>query len=185
MNSNKRILLLSGLFILVFLSRLIPHQPNFIAMSAGIIFSAGILGLPGLLSCILAYFSADLIVNHVIYGLPVSPNQYVTSFVFVYSCYMINYLILRNQYRRKEIGALSIAQMSLLSSILFFVVSNFGVWINDALYPKTLTGLISCYTMAIPFFSYELAGTLFFSCVIFGSYFLVTRNRNSINLQQI
>ena len=42
----------------------------------------------------------------------------------------------------------------------FFLISNFGVWILG--YPKNLEGLLLCYTMAIPFFGYSIAGDLFF-----------------------
>ena len=48
----------------------------------------------------------------------------------------------------------------LLASFLFFLISNFGVWILG--YPKNLEGLMLCYTMAIPFFGYSIAGDLFF-----------------------
>ena len=49
----------------------------------------------------------------------------------------------------------------LLSSIVFFLFTNFGVWLIG--YPKTLEGLITCYIAAIPFFGYTLAGDLFYS----------------------
>ena len=48
----------------------------------------------------------------------------------------------------------------LLASIIFFLLSNFGVWILG--YPKNFEGLLLCYTMAIPFFGYSIAGDLFF-----------------------
>ena len=48
-----------------------------------------------------------------------------------------------------------------LSSILFFIITNIGVWILG--YPLTLEGLLTCFTLAIPFFGYALAGDLFFS----------------------
>tara|TARA_B100000513_G_C11757642_1_gene136422 strand:- start:242 stop:502 length:261 start_codon:yes stop_codon:yes gene_type:complete len=49
----------------------------------------------------------------------------------------------------------------LISSLIFFVVSNFGVWIIG--YPKTLEGFITCYIAAIPFFGWTIAGDLFYS----------------------
>jgi len=56
----------------------------------------------------------------------------------------------------------------LAASILFFVVTNFGVWALDSLYPRTLEGLVICYVAAIPFFANTLAGTLFYTAVLFG-----------------
>jgi len=51
---------------------------------------------------------------------------------------------------------------ALLSSTIFFVITNFAVWMSGTMYPLTLEGLILCYTMAIPFFGNTLAGTLFY-----------------------
>jgi hypothetical protein len=51
---------------------------------------------------------------------------------------------------------------ALVSSTIFFVITNFAVWMSGTMYPLTLDGLIICYTMAIPFFGNTLAGTLFY-----------------------
>lgn len=62
--------------------------------------------------------------------------------------------------------------LSLLSSVIFFIVSNFGVWINGG-YPQNAAGLVECYVAAIPFFSYTLLGDMFFVALTFGAYELV------------
>ena len=51
---------------------------------------------------------------------------------------------------------------ALLSATIFFVITNFAVWMSGTMYPLTMDGLILCYTMAIPFFGNTLAGTLFY-----------------------
>ena len=51
---------------------------------------------------------------------------------------------------------------ALISSVIFFVITNFAVWMSGTMYPLTLDGLLLCYTMAIPFFGNTLAGTLFY-----------------------
>ena len=58
----------------------------------------------------------------------------------------------------------------MLSSILFFIVTNFGVWLTGGgwFYPKTWQGLIECYTLAIPFFRNTVAGDLVYTAVLFG-----------------
>jgi len=58
---------------------------------------------------------------------------------------------------------------AVLASTLFFLVSNFGVWMGPW-YPATFNGLAACYRNAIPFFGYSLAGDLVFSAVIFGMF---------------
>jgi len=55
-------------------------------------------------------------------------------------------------------------------SLIFFVISNFGVWLASPLYPNTLEGLMMCYTAAIPFFHYTIAGNLVYCGVLFGGY---------------
>ena len=58
---------------------------------------------------------------------------------------------------------------SLAASTLFFLLSNFGVWLAGW-YPMTGAGLLSCYAYAIPFFGYTVAGDLLFTVLLFGSY---------------
>ena len=47
-----------------------------------------------------------------------------------------------------------------------FLVSNFGVWTSSYLYTKNLEGLVTCYTIAIPFLQSSLIGTIIFSILI-------------------
>ena len=58
---------------------------------------------------------------------------------------------------------------SLMASTSFFLISNFGVWLGGW-YTFTLAGFLACYINAIPFFGYTLAGDLFFTGVLFGSF---------------
>lgn len=69
---------------------------------------------------------------------------------------------------KRERSATHLVVASLLSSAIFFVVSNFGVWV--ASYPLTLTGFMTCYTLAIPFFRNTLLSTLVYSFVLIGGY---------------
>ena len=52
--------------------------------------------------------------------------------------------------------------------MLFFGLSNFGVWMTDSFYPKTLQGLGLCYVAAIPFFVNQVLGDLAYATVLFG-----------------
>ena len=52
-------------------------------------------------------------------------------------------------------------QNVLISSLIFFIITNFGVWLGG--YPKTIEGILLCYTTAIPFFINSILGDLFFS----------------------
>ena len=61
-------------------------------------------------------------------------------------------------FKFRILGALS-------GAVLFFIVTNFGVWLSGS-YGYTLSGLILCFTLAIPFFAYSLISTLIFSVII-------------------
>jgi hypothetical protein len=82
----------------------------------------------------------------------------------------------------RKTNAANIAFAAIWSGVIFFLISNFGVWLFNTHYPKTLAGLGACYWMAIPFYKGEvtgsfllnsIAGNLFFSCVLFGAYALI------------
>jgi len=69
---------------------------------------------------------------------------------------------------------------NLWAALFFFLVTNFGTWMMDDLYPKTWEGLRTCYVMAIPFFRYTLLSTLIYSALLFGSYnFVAARVRRT------
>jgi hypothetical protein len=65
--------------------------------------------------------------------------------------------------------------MCIIGSLLFFIFSNFGVWLTGSFYEITIHGLITCYTMAIPFFSNTFLSTIIFALLIeflvFSKYF--------------
>ena len=63
---------------------------------------------------------------------------------------------------------------SLLGSVIFFLVTNFGVWATQTLYPKTVAGLWECYVAGIPFFRNALAGDVLYTAALFGMFAAVT-----------
>ncbi len=87
---------------------------------------------------------------------------------FTYSSFaligLLGFVALRNKF-----SAGRLVLISLLSSLIFFLVTNFGVWVMpNTMYSKDFAGLITCYISAIPFFGNTVAGDLFFSTVLFG-----------------
>lgn len=75
---------------------------------------------------------------------------------------------------RNHVRIHNVVAASLLSSVLFFAITNFAVWAEGLWYPMTWTGLASCYAMAIPFFRFEMVGTLGFTVVFFAMYQFAT-----------
>ncbi len=52
-----------------------------------------------------------------------------------------------------------------IGAVIFFLVSNFGVWLGGS-YGYDLSGFLTCYILAIPFFGYSVLSTLIFSVII-------------------
>lgn len=137
-----------GLIVLAVVTRLIPHPPNFAPITGIALFAAARFQNKGLAILIpfLGLFLTDLVL-----GLS------AISF-FVYIGFG---LILFLGFRTKRTTVSTI----MFSSILFFVVSNLGVWL--LYYPLSLEGLLSCFTLAIPFFTNTLLGDLVYTGVLF------------------
>jgi len=64
---------------------------------------------------------------------------------------------------------------ALTCSLIFFAATNLAVWAFSGMYSLDLTGLIQCYTLALPFLKYTIAGDLFWAAVLFGGAWLVQR----------
>ncbi len=89
---------------------------------------------------------------------------------YVYIGFLLTVAI--GMFFKGNVKPLPLIGAGLLSSTVFFIVSNFGVWITGG-YPQTFDGLITCYVAAIPFFHYSVVGDLFFIGVLFGGYAFV------------
>ncbi|MDD5005646.1 MAG: hypothetical protein PHS93_03985 [Candidatus Omnitrophica bacterium] len=85
---------------------------------------------------------------------------------------------------RERKSAANVTLSALSSAVLFFIITNFGVWIMGW-YPRTLNGLISCYTLAIPFFRTSIISTLVFSLGLFGIYEVVARKIKDTPLAKV
>ncbi len=145
------------------LSRLVPHPPNFTAIGSLALFGGAC--FEGALAAYLVPLAAMLLSDAVIgfhRGMPV-----------IYLCFLLTTLLGRRMQGRRSIGL--VAKMSCLSSVLFYAVSNFGVWAGGSMYPHTAQGLALCYAAAIPFFGNTLAGTMIYSAVLFAAADLADR----------
>lgn len=148
------------------LLRFIPIAPNFAPLGAMALFGAAYFGNKGwgLLVALLAWFASDLILNNFVY-----PSDGFTVFTFFGFFSYLSVILIYGWgalMLRKMTGPRMIAG-SLGASMIFFVVSNFGVWAEGFMYPLTLEGLMTCYTAGVPFFKNTLAGDLFYSGVLF------------------
>lgn len=60
-------------------------------------------------------------------------------------------------------------------SLVFFLLTNFGSFLTDPMYPKTAAGLMSAYAMGLPFLGNTIAGDLVFSGVLFGAFYFLKK----------
>ena len=136
---------------LIALSRIIPHPPNFTPVIAIAVFMPYL--TRSLYSAMLVPLSA-MFVSDLYLGLH-------SSMFWVYTSILLGTTLSHYTMSMKK-TYVHLGSNALLSSTIFFVITNFAVWMSGTMYPLTLDGLLLCYTMAIPFFGNTLAGTLFY-----------------------
>jgi hypothetical protein len=123
---------------------------------------------------VLSLFLSDL-VYHVLFLFQITP---IEGF---YSGQLTNYLLIASLaiigFRIGETKISQIAAGALAAPVVYFLASNFLVWAGGGGYfrPKTFSGLVQTYVDGLPFFQTSLYGTIFFSVVLFGGYFLLKR----------
>jgi hypothetical protein len=148
------------LIIFGFFMRLIPHAPNMAPIAAIALFSGAYLNkriVPWVPLVIMV--ASDLIIglHNVVF--------------YTWGAFILIGFIGMWLKERKTPG--KILGATLFSALLFFVITNFGVWL--AWYPHTLEGVTTCFIKAIPFFRNTIIGNVVFAAVLFGAYELARR----------
>src|SRR6185312_2564026 len=144
-------------------ARLIPHPPDFSPIASLALFGGATFARKraAFLVPLAAMFLSDLVlgfssITPVVYG----------SFALI-TC--LGFWVRRRPTVWRLAGA------SVAGAVLFFVLTNFGMWGLGDWYPRTFSGLAECYLAAIPFFRNTLWSDLFFSAVLFGGLRLVEK----------
>lgn len=151
--------LITAIFLAALL-RLVPHPPNFSPIAAMALFGGAY--LPKRWLAFAAPFGALLLSDLVIGFHALMPIVYGSVALVVCLGWLLE--------RRRTAGRVALAATA--GSVLFFLLTNFGVWAFGDMYPKTAAGLAASYTAAIPFFQNALAGDLFFTALLFGGFTL-------------
>ena len=139
------------IFLIIFLvgSRLINLPPNFTPIIATAILAPHIFSKKLYTSVALIVFS--MLISDLFLGLH--------KFLFFTYLPLIIIIFLSNSFNK---FTSSVVLMTIFSPLIFFIISNFGVWLIGDFYEKSLSGLIQCYTMALPFLKNTYLGTLSF-----------------------
>ena len=143
---TPRFLVITGMIFIAAFVRLIPHPPNFAPIAAIALFGG-------------AYFNkkwaaffvpmAAMFITDLILGFHATMWAVYLSFVLIVGIGMF-------AIKQKKISNIFLASVS--SSVLFFIITNFGLWISTPYYAKTGVGLAACFIAAIPFFHLTLLG---------------------------
>jgi hypothetical protein len=148
------------IFAVVF--RFLPHSQafNFTPVAAALLFFGSRQPLRRAWIPVAMLAASDVLLTVGIYKYPFTVDHFVTWAWYAIAV-VIGSLLASNR------SPLRVGAASLAASITFFLVSNLCVWAVWNMYPKTVGGLVTCYSMAVPFFRNTLAGDLLFTGVFF------------------
>lgn len=170
---NKKVAIILLLLSIGIVSRFL-FITNFTAIGAVALLSGSLLRKPieSLAMPLTVLLTSDLILNKLVYGVE---GLFYAGAAYVYVPILIMTLISRfvSKLNIKNFVGLSVA-----FTIVFFLVSNFGVWQVGFTYPLTAQGLMTCYIAALPFALNTLAGTLLYGGVIMAAYNALTHQRS-------
>jgi hypothetical protein len=172
--NNVQLLIVTSMIFTAALSRLVHHPYNFTPIGAMALFGAAHFNrkLLAFLVPALALWLSDLVLNNVVYPNPfgfIWFSAYSTTYIGFAAIVLLGYVFLH------EVTFGRVVFASLASSLTFFIITNTGSWIADAVYSKDGMGLISAWVAGIPFFWNTLLGDLFYCGVLFGGYALAKR----------
>jgi hypothetical protein len=162
-NNHARLTALLSAIVAAAALRLVPHPPNFSPIDAMALFSGAYLGKRWLA------FAAPL-------GALLLSDLVLGFYSGMWVQYLaVSLVVLIAWATLKRPSVMRVGGAALASSVLFFLVTNFGIWALSGAYPPTPAGLAACYVAGIPFFQNTVAGDLFYSALLFGGFALLER----------
>tara|TARA_B100000959_G_C14820581_1_gene557647 strand:+ start:430 stop:966 length:537 start_codon:yes stop_codon:yes gene_type:complete len=149
------------LILLALFSRIIPHAPNFTPLISIILVSSILFRRKRyFLLPIIGLFLSDILLEIFHF------NGYLFSPIFFWTYASLFLVFFFTSIGKNTLNIKNVVFHSFSGALIFFIFSNFGVWCLGG-YSYTLTGLFTCYTMAIPFFKNTLSSTLIYSIILF------------------
>ena len=155
---NMNRLIIAAIIIFAAFTRIIPHPPNFTPIIAIGLFGGAYLKDKkwAVLLPVSAMLLADVFIG------------FHGTMIWVYGSLII--ITTLGFVLKRGVTLQNGAIATIGGSLLFFLVTNFGVWASGNFYPKNVEGLISCYAAGIPFFGNTLGGSFFYSFLMFVGY---------------
>ncbi len=177
-----RFAVITAIVLTLALSRLLPHPLNFSPVAALALFGGARYSnrWAAYLIPLAALWVSDIFLNYAFFG---SFVPFYLGAVFTYAALAL--IVLLGSLALKKLSVKNLLLTSLSASVLFFVVSNFGVWISGMMYPLTSQGLVACYSAAIPFFRNTLTGDLVYTFAIFYAFAFAALRVPSLRLDKV
>lgn len=146
------------------LARFIPHPADFSPVYAALLFGGACIKKRDSIWFPVAVLAvSDILVNFIVYHMSFGWAQ-TLDWVGFAAVALIGWKL------RNRISLRTVAAGSLVGAVVFFVISNFAVWIGGTLYPITGAGLAACFAAAVPFLGNTVLSAAFYSGVLFGAY---------------
>ncbi len=133
-------------FLAITISRFVPHPPNFTSLLCVSFYIPAIFGISYILPVLFSFIFTDFFFG------------FHNLVLFTWGSVIIIGLISKYFYQSFKLRVIG----AILSSFIFYLLTNYGVWILGG-YEFSIKGLLTSYTMAIPFFKYTILSTLIFS----------------------
>lgn len=160
---NKKLVTLVAIIFGIALFRVLPHPPN-VSPVAAMALLGGAYFLDKRMALIVPFLA--LLLSDLIIG-------FHNTMIFVYVGFALTVGL--GIWMQNKISLNRVAAAAVASSLLFFIITNFGVWMMNGLYPMNAAGLMQAYVAGIPFLQNSLLGDLAFTSVLFGGYAVVQR----------
>lgn len=152
--------------------RILPHEPNFAPIGALALFGgANFKSWKAFAVPIAAMIISDLFLG------------FHSTMIWVYGSFIL-ITLLGKVFLSGKVKWGKLLGLSLLSSVLFYLITNFGVWATGTMYARIFSGLIESYAMGVPFFRNTILGDLTYNFVFFGAYALALKTVGRYNFSE-
>ncbi len=160
------------------MSRLLPHPPNVTAVGAMALFGGAYFSQrwQSYVVPFMALWLSDLILNNVVYK-AFNPTFTLMSAHSVWSYIAFMLVVFLGTVMLKKVKVTTVLTTSLASSLLFYLITNFGAWYADpfGMYSRGIDGLSASYVMGLPYLMNTIVGDLVWCAVLFGGFELAQK----------
>ena len=166
---DLRVFVLVPMILAAAATRIVPHPWNFTAVGAMCLFGGAYFQRKwhALLVPLAALLLSDIVLAATLYGFGSLRSVWASYVLFAV-------IVLLGRTLRGRVTFWRVTATAIAASVMFFLLSNFKVWLMGHGYPHTPVGLWACYMAALPFAQNMVLGDLFYSGVLFGGYELLS-----------